>query len=379
MQRGGIVHHGVGVQAATAALFGEEVLPALQIGRRTVGHIDDVVRRTTVCRCLSVVQRQFAVRVLRGEAGVDADVVVGAQGQGGAGAPGHGSIDMDIALVRAVVGGHGLQGDAGAVQVGAEGIGADAAVGLAVAAGGDAEIGGVDQPAAGLASRRQGGHAGAVLDLHMGAAGVDKAAIAAVGRAGIQGAGHLYGASVEVAEQDDLAVLFTQGSGFDYAGVVDHGFQQGFTGIGGEQHLAAIGADQLAVFHQGIDYGLVDLHVEQAVTGKVQSDFIAGRQGDRALVGDDHAVVAHRAAKQGHRAAISRSDLAVVDHAGVVAVAFELVIAGLEIADREIQRGGHQAADVDAGAGTEQHAVGVDDKYPAVGIELAHDLRAVCT
>ena len=381
LQRSGIVDHGVGDEATITAIvqaeFGTEVLPALQVD----GGIDEVIRAADeaifIAVALAVVQRQLAVRVLGGDAGVDVDAVVGAQGQGGVLAPDHLGVDVDIALVRAVVGDRRLQGDIGVVQVGAEDIGADAAVALRRLARADGEVGWVDQPFAGLAVRRQGGHPGAVLNLHMGAAGVDKAAVAAIGRAGVKGAGHLHGAAGEVAEQDDLAVLLTQGARFDHASVVDHRLEQRLSGMGGEQHLAAVGADQLMVFRQGIGHGFVDLHMEQAVAGEIQGHRIARRQDHAALVGDDGALIADGAAEQGDAATVRRGDLAVVDHAGIAAVTLEGVAAGFEVAVADIQGGGHQAADVDLGTPAEQHAVGVDQEHPTVGIELAHDLRAI--
>ena len=213
----------------------------------------------------------------------------------------------------------------------------------------------------------------------MGTRGFDKATVTAIRCAGIEGAGHLHGAAVEAAEQDDLAVLLAEGLRLDHAGVVDHGLEQGVASIGGEQYLAAVGFDQLMVFHHGIDHGLIDLHVKQAITGKIQGDRIASGQGHGTLVGDDDAVVAHRAAEQGDAATVNCADVTLVDDAGVAAVALEFVVAGGEIAVADVQRGGHQAADIDLCASAEQHAIGVDQEHPAIGIELAHDLRAIGT
>ena len=371
LQCGGIVDHCVGDHAAGRAFLGAEIVTALQAD----GGGNVVIGRAAISAGLAVLQGQIAVGIGSGDGGVDMDVVVRGQGQGGGGVPGDGGIDVDIAVFAA--GGHGLQGDAGGGQVAGQGVGADTAVSLRGAASADGKVGGVDQPGAGLAVACLGRHLRTVSDLHMGTTGVDKTTIAAVWRAGIEGAGHLHGAAVEAAEQNDLAVLLAQGAGLDHAGVVDHGLQQSLTGIGGEQHLAAVSTDQLVVFHQGVDHRLIDLHVEQAIAGKIQGYGIAGGQGHAALIGDDYAVVAHRAAEQGDAAAVGCAERAVVDDAGVAAIAFEAVIARREVAVADVQRGGYQAADVDAGTGAEQHAVGVDDKDLTIGVEVAHDRGAV--
>ena len=130
------------------------------------------------------------------------------------------------------------------------------------------------------------------------------------------------------------------------------------------------------VFRQRIYSRFVHPHLEQAVAGEVQGHRIAGRQGDRTPVGDDHAIVGDPAAEHRHRAAIGE-DAALVDHRGGAALTLEAVLALVEILDRQIQGRRDQPADVDTGARTEQHAVGVDQEDPAVGVELAHDVRGV--
>ena len=373
LQRLGIVDHVVGERVAGQAFLRAEVQPALQIDRR----LEVVVRRATTDAGLAVLQRDLAIGVPGSNGGVDIDVVMGAESERGARIPSHGGVDVDIARFGAGIGGDGLQGDVGARQVDGERVGAHATVSLGCTARADGEVGRVDQPGTGLAILGQGGDLGAVRHLDVSTRGFDKTAVAAARRTGVEGAGHLYAAAIEAAKQDDLAVLLANRLRFDGAGVVDHGVDQHVTGIGSEQYLAAIGLDQLVVFHQRIDHRLVHLHVEQTVAGKVQGHRIARRQGHAALVGDDHPVVADRAAEQGDAAAIGGADLAVVDHRSVLAVALERVVAGLEVAVADVQGRGHPAADIDLGVLAEQYAVGVDEEHPAIGIELAHDLRAI--
>ena len=68
-----------------------------------------------------------------------------------------------------------------------------------------------------------------------------------------------------------------------------------------------------------------------------------------------------------------RIDQALVADAAATRAA-KPVVAGHEVAVADVQRGGHEAADIDLGTAGEQHAVGVGKKYLAVGIELAVNL-----
>ncbi|KAF1855028.1 hypothetical protein Lal_00008405, partial [Lupinus albus] len=334
---------------------------------------------------VAVDQREPRVGAGGGDVLVDDDAAGGVQRQGGVSAPADGRIHGDVAGLAATdPGGHRHPG---AGQGVGQGVDVEhAVVGVAVeaphagAAGiGNGHVVGVDQPFAGLAlaGLGQGGDLHVIGHLHVGTAGLDEATIAAVRGTGIEGAGHLDHTAVEVAHEHDLAVLLAQGAGLDHAGVVDHGLEQRIAGIGGEQHLAAVGADQLVILHQRIRCGAVHLDVEQAVAGKVQGHGIAGRQGHAALLGDDHPLVADGAPQQRHRAAIGCGEGALVDHGRRRAVALEAVVAAFEILWVDVEGRGHQAADLDLGTAAEQHAIGVDQEDPAVGIQLAHDLRAV--
>ncbi len=330
---------------------------------------------------VAVDQREPCIGAGGGDVLVDDDAAGGVQRQGGVGAPVDGRIHGDVAGLAATdAGGHrhpgAGQGVGQGVDVEHAVVGAAVEPAHAGAAGiGNGHVVGVDQPFAGPAPAGlgQGGHLDVVGDPHVGAAGLDETAVATVRGAGIEGAGDVHHAAVEIAQQHDPAVLLTQGAGFDHPGVVDHGPEQRIAGVGGEQHLAAIGPDQLVVFHQGIDHALIDPQVEQAVAGKVQGHGIAGGQRHAALVGGDHAVVADPAAEQRNGAAGAGAERAVVDHRGVAAIPLETVVAGDEIGVADAQGGGDQAADVHLGAGTEQYAVGIDQEHPAIGVQLAHD------
>ncbi|MCY1454599.1 hypothetical protein D9M71_716760 [compost metagenome] len=66
-----------------------------------------------------------------------------------------------------------------------------------------------------------------------------------------------------------------------------------------------------------------------------------------------------------------------VDHGSVAAIALETVVASGEVGVADAQGGGDQTADIHLGTGTEQHAVGIDQEDPAIGVQLAHDFGAV--
>jgi hypothetical protein len=81
-------------------------------------------------------------------------------------------------------------------------------------------------------------------------------------------------------------------------------------------------------------------------------------------------------AEEGEVAARVGRELALVDHVppGRVAGLKQEAAVG-EVGLRHVERGGHEAAHVDAGARREQHAVGVGEEDLAVGAQPAVDLR----
>ena len=112
---------------------------------------------------------------------------------------------------------------------------------------------------------------------------------------------------------------------------------------------------------QRIDSGGVNVEVDQAVTGEVHGDTGAGSQANGAFARDDQALVGYLRTQQADEAAVGRGDGTTVED-GRVAVAFEGVVAGHEIAVGDVQGRGDKAADVDGGVGTEHHAGLVDQE-----------------
>ena len=214
-----------------------------------------------------------------------------------------------------------------------------------------------------------------VADIDSSRRSVNKAAIAAIGRAGVQRAARVHRAGLHVAQQLDGAALRVDGVRLDHAGIVHHGFQEVAGRLGGQQHAAPIGLDQAAIVDQRAHGAPVHRHVQQAVAGHVQRDGIAGRQRHRAQARADRAFVRHIGAQQGHIAA-RRADRALVQHLAR-AIAAELVLARHEVAVGNVQGRCHQARRVHGRALAEQHAIRVDDEDLAIRRQIAEYRRAI--
>ena len=264
-----------------------------------------------------------------------------------------------------------LDHDAAVAQVGRQRGAADI-----TATGSNGEIDRVDQPGAGAALGGSGADVHAVVDLHVGGARFDEAAIAAGRGAGIQCAGHVGGAGGHAAEQDDAAIALFHAARLDDARVVDDAGQQGIAGASAHQHLAAIGADQPAVLGQVVQGALVDLQLQQARAVKTQGGGATGAQGNRAQACRNVALIAHLPAQQGNIAAIVCAQRAFIDDLAR-AIAAERVPCTAQAGVVDVERGRHQAAHIDLRAAAEQHAVRIDQVHLAVRVDAPQDLRAV--
>ena len=289
---------------AIRAQLGAEVLPGRQIHLRAATQLIDG-RVADGGGALAVFQRQ-AGRAGAIQGGIDVDVALRVQGQL-VGGPADLVVDVHVAG-RAAAALRALDHDAAVAQVGRQRGAADVA-----AAGGDGEVDRVDQPGAGAALGSGRADAHAIVDLHVGGARFNEAAIAARASAGVQGAGHVGGAGCHAAKQDDAAIALFHAARLDDARVVDDAGQQGIAGAGAHQYLAAIGADQAAVFGQVVQGALVDLQLQQTRAVKAQGGGAAGAQGNRAQACRNAALVAHLPAQQGDIAAIGRAQRAFVD------------------------------------------------------------------
>ena len=270
----------------------------------------------------------------------------------------------------------GPDGDIAAVAIG-NGVGVDAGAGGDVGGGGVLLRSGAMEVAADQ-GRAATGVAGNVdlrsrLQVDLLTEHFHRAAgLAGVLAGGVQGAAIADGTQV-AAVQDDGAVDVLDAAGLDDAGVVHYAGQQGVFRSRRQEHHAAVGLNETAVFRQIVEGVLVHLHLYQAGVGKGKGDGAARAQGGHALGGGDGAFVADGVADEGHVAAV---DGALVDDAAG-ARTFKGAAGIGQIGVVKVQGGGHQAADVDLGAGAEEDAVGVDKVDLAVGVQVPIKLGAI--
>ena len=216
-----------------------------------------------------------------------------------------------------------------------------------------------------------------VSDLHFACRGFDKAAVATVGRTGVQGAADFSGARSHVAHQHDATTLVGNGLRLHRAGVANHAAHQHTGTACGHHHKATVGFDQVFVLYQGIHHALVNLQSGQTLAAKDQGGFVAPRQGDRAFAGDDDALVTHLGRQHGDVATKRCLQRAKVHHAARFTVALEGGFTGHEVGVADTVGGNQKAADVHLRACPEQYAVGVDDEYLSWCIDTPHDLAGV--
>ena len=331
---------GVAGACAVAAQLGAEV----DAGGQVDGGIDVV--GAGISRgdgSLTVLQRQAgAARAVHG--GVDIDIVLGDQGQG-VGTPADTVVDIDVA---------------GAAAAAAAALDRDVAAGQVVrerctrhvtAAGGHGEVDRIDQPAAVGAAVGQGGDVRVARHRDVRGAGFNGAAIAAIGRAGVERSAHADAAVVHVAQQPDDTAHVLQRARLHDAAVVDHGGGQRIGRRGRlrrEDHLATVRHDQLLVVHQRVEGALIDAVTEQRTVVQLHGDLVTRRQQHAALARRNAPGIGHLGCEQGDVAPGGGVQCALVDDAGAAARrTTELVVAGQEAAIAQTLCGRHQTGDVD--------------------------------
>ncbi len=164
-------------------------------------------------------------------------------------------------------------------------------------------------------------------------------------------------------------------AGRDHAGVVDHRVLD--AGGGARRHHDARGGDRSGVRGAGRPVRRRPARrrhriAQQAVALEVDREGGGAADHHRAAIGRDQPAVGCAGARQ-HRIALpAGADRALVGDRSAGA-ARETIIAGREIAVRDVRRRGDQPADIDARALAEQHAIAVDDPHLAVGEQAAID------
>ena len=206
----------------------------------------------------------------------------------------------------------------------------------------------------------------------MRGAGFYRPTVAAAWRTGVQRAGHIHGADIHVAQQQNTAVLVLHRPRFDDAGVVDHRRAQLVQRLGDHDHRTAVGPDQLFVFHQRIKIALINAVADQAAVVDIECDLVAGSQQGRAERSIDGSCIAYRAAEQSDITAIGCAQRALVDDAaGSVRIFGEGVAAVHEIVGIHGQCRRHETADIDLRTRAEQHAIRIEDVDLTVGRQTA--------
>ncbi len=219
---------------------------------------------------------------------------------------------------------------------------------------------------------RLGGHAQPVAQHQLRRRGFNKAAITAVGGAGIQRAADINLVVAHVAHQKDAAI-FAGGQCLRLTGaaVVDHRLRQIARRLGTHINQPAIGPNRPALADQRVNRSLINLKRHRPA--KIQAHPTPRTQSNRAARGGETAGVCDLGRDQCDGAAVLCGDLAGVGDCRST-VAFKPVCrAGFG----QAQCRGDKAADIDLRAGAKHNPVGIDQNHPAVGGHLAVDRRSL--
>ena len=190
-----------------------------------------------------------------------------------------------------------------------------------------------------------------------------------------------------VAFEADDAAPFGQAVRCQDAAVLDHAALQAVDRQSREDDQPAGGFDGLTVLHQRLNRGGFYLDAGQLLVGELQCVGFAGGQCHGAQLGDDDTLVSHLGRQQRDITAEAGLQFALVDDAAGRAVAVETVIACHEVGSGNAVRGGHQSADINARAGGEIDAVGVGEKNlprsgdaaeNLAGIDVQHAVQCDC-
>ncbi len=358
-------NYGVADKSSVGAQLGAEVIARGQIngGIHVVGAGVSCSHRT-----LTVSQRQFGRdRAVHGA--VDIDVILCAQGQG-VRAPGDGIVDIDI------TGRAGASAGTRNGYITSTKIGGQRTARHVTTAGGNGEVFRINQPCAALATGCPGGDFCRIRHLHLRGAGLNKAAITAIRRTGVQRARHVGGSRDHAAHQHDLTVMILHRPRLHDAVAVYHAGQQGIARTGIHGNDAAIRLNQAVVSGKAVQHALVHPQLQQTVAVKRERHLVARTHAHRAEFGDNHTVVHYPVAQQRHIAAVRCVNHAIVDDL-TRTLAREGLIRLAEGGIADVQRRGHQPAHVHLRALAEEDAIGVDQIDLPVGVQMPHDTAAV--
>ncbi len=188
--------------------------------------------------------------------------------------------------------------------------------------------------------------------------------LTALPRAGGAGDAACFEQRVLAGLENNLAVFTHHGAvGADAAALVDE--------RAGDADFAALG-DDLPQIQHAVFRGTDD-HRQIRVGGINQLHAPARGQHHLALRTGENAAVFHIRCNQRDLAAAGGGDGTLVFQLASEVTRVKAVSARQKILVGDVQRGGDQAVDIDAGIWPEEDAVGVDDPYPPIGLQGAED------
>ena len=161
--------------------------------------------------------------------------------------------------------------------------------------------------------------------------------------------------------------------------MINHGVEQRVLGVRAQDHLAAVGADRLLVFHQCVQSRRIHADIEKSAS-MGQRDPFAGSQSDAAFGGIERALIADLFGDQRDVTAVAGFDRSLIDHVAAAGSGKRKLAGGCpaeEICIGNIQCACNQTADINLGAGTKRNAVRVDQENLAIGQQLTEDRRRI--
>ena len=191
-----------------------------------------------------------------------------------------------------------------------------------------------------------------------------------------QGAGMLHHAAVSPV-QHNITVFHRQPLCFHHPTVIQHGIHQHIFSARRQQNLTITGADQPAVFHQGIHHAAVNGHGSQTGIIQLQGNFFRSSQDRPAFRCADGATVSDPITGEYDKSAFRGGQVTLVYHLSLPLLATKNVLPVHEVFVFDVPGCGNQPCGIYTGPLTKQHPVGVYQKNPPVGIQVPHNVGFV--
>ena len=177
----------------------------------------------------------------------------------------------------------------------------------------------------------------AVLDCHLVAGNDDTAAMTVRG-ACIKFSADDALAVLHVGDEEDATGFVLDGLGLNEAGVVDRRHSEVVGSLCGHHHHSAICLDKPLVLDKRIDRPSIDDVVDEAVTGKVKRDLVAGGKEGAAAIGGNASGVGDLWRNQSNHATILNLDGSKIKDSACALTVRELVFRGKKVAVEHVER-----------------------------------------